>query len=250
MRHLLRRIATSLRRLSFLPVGYNRTLNLYNLLSVQNSIYRVFVISIASSICIAIFGVGLHHFLDELITLPPNDNTSIKRIILSSVLACSAWIFMVSLNHIHDLTGLWADISHYYELIWWIPAYISVALIGPFFNFIWWGWTSVVSGIPYPFTDLTAIREVIDFVTQTMPVFFSYLWSEIADKVSAIITFQDIRDFGNMIYDGIVYCIASVLFYLSPSWVQDTRIGRWAVITASSTILAYAIFRFIMHLIW
>lgn len=249
MRFLLRKIATSLRRLSFLPVGYNRTLNLWSLLSLRNSLYRVFIVWIASSLVLAIFGIGLHQILDEFLS-PVVASGRISQTIISSVLACSLWIFMVSMNHIHDLTGLWSDISHYYELIWWIPAYISVALIGPLFNLIYWIVSWPFNGEIFPFRDLTLIREFSDFFLQTVPVFFWYIKENVADFVSAIITFDDIRVFGELIYNFVVEKVATVIGYVSPAWVQETRIGRWALLSISSSIVSLAIIRLIIRLFW
>jgi len=247
MRFLLRKISIGLRRLSFLPVGYNRTLSFWNLLSIRTSLYRVCVVWVASSIALAIFGVGLHVLLREF--LSPDAVTGWSKIIISSVLVCSSWIFMVSMNHIHDITGLWSDISHYYELIWWIPAYISVTLIGPFFNLFYWVIKGITLGNILSFWDLTLIKEFMDFWMMTVPAFSIYIWENITDLVSENISFEFIRRAGQTIYDSIVYSIATVIWFFSPNWVQDTRIGRWTVLSVSSGILVLATIKVILRLL-
>jgi hypothetical protein len=170
------------------------------------------------------------------------------------------------MNHIHDITGLWSDISHYYELIWWIPAYISVTLIGPFFNLFYWVVKGLTLGNILSFWDLTLIKEFMDFWMMTVPAFsiyiwenitdlvsgnisFEYIWENITDLVSENISFEFIRRAGQTIYDSIVYSIATVIWFFSPNWVQDTRINRWAVLSVSSGILVLATIKIILRLL-
>jgi hypothetical protein len=164
-----------------------------------------------------------------------------------------------------------------------IPAYISVTLIGPFFNLFYWVVKGITLGNILSFWDLTLIKEFMDFWTMTVPAFSIYIWENITDLVSGNISFEYIwenitdlvsenislkyiwenitdlvsenisfeffRRAGQTIYDSIVYSIATVIWFFSPNWVQDTRINRWAVLSVSSGILVLATIKIILWLL-
>jgi hypothetical protein len=247
MRFLLRRIATGLRVLSLFPMGNPRTITLWRFLNIRKALLRVSLLSLAASIVLAIWGVGLHLIIDQFLLPPITDSSSLKPVAIL-VASCSAWVFMVSINHIHDVMSLIGQIDHYYELLWMVPAFIGAALIGPVYDLCFFI-IHIPSGNAIAFTDLIIWRELASFFVDTIPAFSTYLWKGLRDWLSSLITLQDCREFRDLIYQVVTDSVTKVIGWLMPDWLSDTRIGKAFIGSIASSLVVAIIVKVILHFI-
>jgi hypothetical protein len=246
MRQFYRKVARILNHLTFFPVGNPRTLNLWSFPFMAKAPFRVFTISGLSSFILAIFGIGLHHLIDDMIE--PMIKHSTWETLQALLVISSAWIFMVSINHIHEIIPLWYDLHGFMDYIIMIPAYIGVVLIAPFWDLGNW-----IIHLPFgnaiAFADFSICKEIVSFITHTIPTFGSYCFERVPDLLSETQFWQAMTNFGNSMYDYFVHAIASVIYWLSPTYVRDTWVGTYFIYATASSILTVTLFKVFLWII-
>lgn len=238
---LLRLIGVRLVKMSQFPIGNPRTLNLYQLPFIIKSLTKVLILVGGSSFFLSIFGLGVHQLVD---ILYPEQVSSSRDILGAFIIFCSTWIFIVSVNHIHDVIHMMAQMDHYYELLWMIPCYISLVVVGPFVDFFLF-----ILRIPFgynliSFTDLYVCVEAKMFIMETIPTYASFAFDHIRDNFPWSV--QDIRGLGTTAYNMVVAGFAYIVAFFFPDWFADTRVGRYIIISIGASMAL----SFFAALIW
>jgi len=259
MNFLLRRIAGTLRQMSLIQLGLRRH-NVARFRFLGIAFIRLISFTLVSTLGLAVFGVGFYHTLIGFDIVQPSSQVYSVLIYIMSLSA--AWISIVCLNHIHDISMLMSNLDSVFDLLYIVPAFLLVAVVSPIFDMFSFIWTHILIGdFKGLFIDLNHLefyKEIFNCFFFTIPQFGTmfyqnYLLIWFNNSLNYVIGFIPVINFHDIglffinhissCYDWLVGRTTEGVQLLLPNWLQGTRIGT----AIAASIASFSISAFIIN---
>lgn len=256
MRFLLRRIASAMRVVSLFPMGNPRVL-LLRRITIWH-LAKAILLTLFSSITLSLIGIGLH----DVLTLHEVISSNYSYL-WGLIIGCSAWIAMVSINHLHDIAHLIAQFHSWYDFLYLGPVAVFVMLVGPFYDLLVYLIYLPLGQNLISYHDLVVVQEITSFFMDSIPAIigtflgwttgvgirlFNITYDSLSPFVTLSVTY--ITGWGAQLLDWAHIGTANAINDRLPDWISQTRIGTWISTTLASGIITSLIVSLILKTIF